>query len=169
MEKAGYSVDNPLTIAVYAEGTAWYSKLLEAAQAYCAKVGINLDLTGVADFATILPVLLSGQQDMTIGSASNGSGKDPACQLQQFGPLSDNILIRSTDPEQVELFNKGISSHDQKERTEIYQKFMQNIHDNYYFVPLYCGTKNYGVNNAHSSFVAAIDNSCTVDPTLLTD
>ena len=58
MEKAGYSVDNPLTIAVYAEGTAWYSKLLEAAQAYCAKVGINLDLTGVADFATILPVLL---------------------------------------------------------------------------------------------------------------
>ena len=46
---------------------------------------------------------------------------------------------------------------------------MQNIHDNYYFVPLYCGTKNYGVNNAHSSFVAAIDNSCTVDPTLLTD
>lgn len=169
MEKAGYSVDNPLTIAVYAEGTAWYSKLLEAAQAYCAKVGINLDLTGVADFATILPVLLSGQQDMTIGSASNGSGKDPACQLQQFGPLSDNILIRSTDPEQVELFNKGISSHDQKERTEIYQKFMQNIHDNYYFVPLYCGTKNYGVNNAHSSFVAAIDNSCTVDPTLLID
>ena len=67
---------------------------------------------------------------MTIGSASNGSGKDPACQLQQFGPLSDNILIRSTDPEQVELFNKGISSHDQKERTEIYQKFMQNVHDN---------------------------------------
>lgn len=169
LEKAGYSVDNPLTIKVYAEGTAWYSKLLESAQAYCAKVGINLDLTGVADFATILPVLLSGQQDMTVGSASNGSGKDPACQLQQFGPLSDNVLIRSTDPEQVERFNSGISSHDQGERTKIYQEFMQFIHDNYLFVPIYSGTKNYGVNNAHSSFAAAIDNSCTVDPTLLTD
>ncbi len=169
LEKAGYSVDNPLTIKVYAEGTAWYSKLLESAQAYCAKIGINLDLTGVADFATILPVLLSGQQDMTVGSASNGSGKDPACQLQQFGPLSDNVLIRSTDPEQVERFNSGISSHDQGERTKIYQEFMQFIHDNYLFVPIYSGTKNYGVNNAHSSFAAAIDNSCTVDPTLLTD
>ncbi len=169
LEKAGYSVDNPLTIKVYAEGTAWYSKLLESAQAYCAKIGINLDLTGVADFATILPVLLSGQQDMTVGSASNGSGKDPACQLQQFGPLSDNVLIRSTDPEQVERFNSGISSHDQAERTKIYQEFMQFIHDNYLFVPIYSGTKNYGVNNAHSSFAAAIDNSCTVDPTLLTD
>ena len=169
LEKAGYSVDNPLTIKVYAEGTAWYSKLLESAQAYCAKIGINLDLTGVADFATILPVLLSGQQDMTVGSASNGSGKDPACQLQQFGPLSDNVLIRSTDPEQVERFNSGISSHDQAERTKIYQEFMQFIHDNYLFVPIYSGTKNYGVNNAQSSFAAAIDNSCTVDPTLLTD
>ena len=169
LEKAGYSVDNPLTIKVYAEGTAWYSKLLESAQAYCAKIGINLDLTGVADFATILPVLLSGQHDMTVGSASNGSGKDPACQLQQFGPLSDNVLIRSTDPEQVERFNSGISSHDQGERTKIYQEFMQFIHDNYLFVPIYSGTKNYGVNNAHSSFAAAIDNSCTVDPTLLTD
>lgn len=46
---------------------------------------------------------------------------------------------------------------------------MQNIHDDYLFVPIYSGTKNYGVNNAHSSFAAAIDNSCTVDPTLLTD
>lgn len=169
LEKAGYSVDNPLTVGVYCEGTAWNSKLMESAQAYCSKIGINLDLTGVADFASILPILISGQQDLSIGNASNGSGKDPACQLQQFGPLSDNVLIRSADSEQIDLYNKGQTSHDQKERADAYQKFMQNIHDDYLFIPLYCGTKNYGVNNAHSSFAAAIDNSCTVDPTLLTD
>lgn len=169
LAKAGYSVDNPLTIKVYAEGTAWYSTLFEAAQAYCAKIGINLDLSGVADFATILPILLSGQQDMTMGSASNGSGKDPACQLQQFGPLSDNVLIRSVADKQVERYNKALASHDQAERTKLYQEFMQEIHDQYLFVPIYTGTKNYGVNDAHSSFAAAIDNSCTVDPTKLAD
>ncbi len=169
LEQAGYSVDNPLTVGVYCEGTAWNSKIMEAVQAYCSKIGINLDLSGVTDFATILPILISGQQDLSIGSASNGSGKDPACQLQQFGPNSDNILIRSTDPEQVELFNKGQTSHDQKERAEAYQKFIQNIHDDYLFIPLYSATKNYGVNDAHSSFASAIDESCTVDPTLLTD
>lgn len=169
LAKAGYSVDNPVTIKVYAEATAWYSTLFEAAQAYCAKVGINLDLGGLADFATILPVLISGGQDMTMGSGSNGSGKDPACQLQQFSPTSDNSLIRAVDDKQVELYNKAISSHDQAERTELYQEFMQNIHDEYLFIPVYTGTKNYGVNDVHSSFAAAIDNSCTVDPTKLTD
>ncbi len=169
LAKAGYSVDNPVTIKVYAESTAWYSTLFEAAQAYCAKVGINLDLGGLADFATILPVLISGGQDMTMGSGSNGSGKDPACQLQQFGPTSDNALIRAVDDKQVERYNNALASHDQAERTKLYQEFMQQIHDDYLFIPVYTGTKNYGVSNVHSSFAAAIDNSCTVDPTKLTD
>lgn len=169
LAEAGYSTSNPLTIKVYAESTAWNSQLFEAAQSYEAAVGINLDLTGLADFATILPTLLAGGQDMTLGSGSNGASNDPGCLLQQFGPKSDNVLIRSVDQKAVDLFNQGSQSHDKTERTQIYGDFMQYIYDNYLFVPLYTGTKNYAVNTAHTSFQAAVGSSNTVDPTLLTD
>lgn len=169
LAEAGYSVDNPLTIKVYAESTSWNSALFEAAQDYEAKIGINLDLAGVADFATILPTLLAGEQDMTFGTGSNGSGNDPANLLQQFGPLSDNCLIRVVDQELVDAFNNGSATADQSERTKIYQGFMEKIYEDYLFVPVCVGTKNYGVMNTHTSFESAIDTSNQVDPCLLTD
>lgn len=173
LAEAGYSVDNPLTVAVYAEGTAWNSAMFEAAQSYCAEIGINLDLAGVADFATILPVLLSGQQDMSLGQGSNGSGLDPANLLQQFGPSSDNVLIRScaTDyPDLAEKFTKAASSTDQAEREQLYKDFIKEIYDEYLFVPICQGTKNYGVLDTHPSAANAINPvSCWLDPKLLTD
>jgi ABC-type transport system substrate-binding protein len=167
LAEAGYSVDNPLTIHVYAESTSWYSALFEAAQEYEAQIGINLDLSGVADFATILPVLISGGHDMTMGSASNGSGNDPENLLQQFGPLSDNGLIRVVDDDLVALYNDASAGNG--DRTTLYQQFMEGIYENYLFVPVCVGTKNYGVNDAHASFASAIDASNQLDPTLLTD
>ena len=169
LAEAGYSTDNPLTVYVYAESTSWNSALFEAAQAYCATVGINLDLTGLADFATILPTLLAGEQDVSIGSASSGSGNDPANLLQQFGPSSDNTLIKMEDEDLVSIWNEAIASTDTDTRTDLYQEFIQTIYDNYYYIPVYVGTKNYGVLDEHTSFADAIDTSCTLDPTLLTD
>ncbi|MDD6023018.1 MAG: ABC transporter substrate-binding protein [Oscillospiraceae bacterium] len=173
MAKAGYSPSNPLTVGVYAEGTAWNSAMFEAAQSYCAEIGINLDLSGVADFATILPVLLSGGQDMGFGQGSNGSGLDPANLLQQFGPASDNVLIRTcaTDyPELAEKFTKGASSTDQAEREKLYKELIDGIYDNYLFIPVCQGTKNYGVLDTHPSAANAINPvSCWLDPKLLTD
>lgn len=90
LAEAGYSVDNPLTVTVVAESTAFYTSLMEAMQGDLAQIGINLDLSGMGDFATILPTLLSGTQEVGIGGPSNGAGNDPASLLQQMGPLSDN-------------------------------------------------------------------------------
>jgi peptide/nickel transport system substrate-binding protein len=172
LAEAGYSVDNPLTINVYAESTAWNSAVLEAAQFYCSAIGINLDLTGVADFSTILPVLLSGQQDLSMDKASSGSGVDPANLLQQFGPASDNVLIRTCEsdyPELAQLFTDAASCQDQSERAEMYQEFIQGIYDNYLFVPICQGTKNFAVLDEHPSLANAVDSANVIDPTLLTD
>jgi ABC-type transport system substrate-binding protein len=172
LAEAGYSVDNPITIKVYAEGTAWNSAMFEAAQAYCSQIGINLDLSGVADFATILPVLISGEQDMSLGQGSNGSGNDPANLLQQFGPASDNVLIRTSAsdyPELAQLFTDAAACQDQSERAQMYKDFIQGIHDEYLFVPICQGSKNFGVLDEHSSLANAIDSANVVDPCLLTD
>lgn len=173
LAEAGYSTENPLTVKVYAEGTAWNAALFEAAQSYCAEIGINLDLSGVADFATILPILLSGQQDMSMGQGSNGSGLDPANLMQQFSPSSDNVLIRTcaTDyPELAEKFTTAASSTDQAEREKLYKEFIKGIYDEYLFVPICQGTKNYGVLDTHPSAANAVNPvSCWLDPKLLTD
>ena len=107
LAEAGYSVDNPLTVTVVAESTAFYTSLMEAMQGDLAQIGINLDLSGMGDFATILPTLLSGTQEVGIGGPSNGAGNDPASLLQQMGPLSDNVLMRAQDDTLADLFNHG--------------------------------------------------------------
>jgi peptide/nickel transport system substrate-binding protein len=169
---AGYDTNNRLTIKVYAEGTAWNSAMFEAAQAYCSAIGIDLDLSGVADFATILPVLISGEQDMSLGQGSNGSGTDPANLLQQFGPASDNVLIRTcaTDyPDLAQLFTDAAACQDQDERAQMYKDFIKGIYDEYLFVPICQGSKNFGVLDTHSSLANAIDSANVVDPCQLTD
>ncbi len=169
LAEAGYDTTNRLSIAVYAEGTAWNSALFEAAQSYAAVIGIDLDLSGVTDFATILPTLIANQVPMSIGQASNASGNDPANLLQQFGPASDNSLLRVRDERLVELFQEGSASTDHDERLAIYQEFMEGIYDQYLVVPICVGTKSFGALDIHSSFADAIDTSNQVDPTLLTD
>ena len=169
LAEAGYSVDNPLTVTVVAESTAFYTSLMEAMQGDLAQIGINLDLSGMGDFATILPTLLSGTQEVGIGGPSNGAGNDPASLLQQMGPLSDNVLMRAQDDTLADLFNQGAAERDQAKRTEIYHEYQQYMYDNYYFIPLYQDTKNYGVAEAHASFTNALDSSNQLDPTLLTD
>lgn len=169
LAEAGYSVDNPLNVTVYAEGTAWTSAFFEAAQSYAAAIGINLDLSGVTDFATILPSLIGNKVPISMGQASNGSGNDPANLLQQFGPASDNSLLRVRDEHLAELFNEGSTTTDHDTRLAIYQEFMEGIYEGYYVIPVCVSTKNFGVNNAHTSFAAAIDTSNQVDPVLLTD
>ena len=162
-------MDNPLTLTIVAESTAFNTALAEQAQAYLSEIGINLDLSGMGDFATILPTLLSGQQQLGIGGPSNGSGNDPASLLQQMGPLSDNVLLRVTDERLVDLFNRGSASRDQAERVEIYQEFQQIMHDEYLYIPMWVETKNYGVKDEHASFESALENNNMLNPTKLTD
>ncbi len=169
LAEAGYSVDNPIEIEVYAEGTAWSLALFEAAQAYAAKIGINLNLAGVTDFATILPKLIGGQVPMSFGQGSNGSGNDPANLLQQFGPASDNSLLRVRDPKLGELFTEGASCTDKTERQKIYQDMIRGMYESYHVVPVCVGTVNFAVRSEHTSFASSIDTSARLDPTLLTD
>ena len=169
LAEAGYSVDNPLNITMYCEASAWNAALAEAAQSYCAAIGINLDLSGVADFATILPVLLSHTAEISISYPSNGSGNDPANLLQQLGPDSDNSMLQTRDEHLGELFNQGQRETDRATREAIYKEFLQGIHDGYYVIPIDIRTKNYGVKDIHTSFDSALDTSYQLDPTLLTD
>ena len=169
LAEAGYSVDNPIEIEVYAEGTAWSLALFEAAQSYAAKIGINLNLAGVTDFATILPKLIGGQVPMSFGQGSNGSGNDPANLLQQFGPASDNSLLRVRDPKLGELFTEGASCTDKSERQKIYQDLIRGMYESYHVVPVCVGTVNFAVRSEHTSFASSIDTSARLDPTLLTD
>ena len=169
LAEAGYGLDNPLNVDVYAEGTAWTATLFEAAQSYCAAIGINLNLAGVTDFGTILPVLLSNMAPLGMGGADNRSGNDPANLLQQFGPESDNSMLRVTDEDLAQLFRDGSSSTDKEARTGIYQEFLRLIYERYYVIPIFVNTRNYGVKDEHASFAAAIDASNQVDPCLLTD
>ena len=170
LAEAGYSVDNPLNITMYCEGTAWYAALAEAAQAYCAAIGINLDLSGVADFGTILPHLLAHEVQISISYPSNGSGNDPTNLLQQCGPDSDNSQLKTRDARMAELFNQGQRETDHDTRVAIYQEFLQLFHDGYYAIPIDVRTRNYGVKDEHTSFVSALDPSTNqLDPTLLTD
>ena len=154
---AGYSVDNPLTLQIVAESTAFQTAVAEACQGYLAEIGINLDLSGMGDFGTILPVLLSGTQQVGMGSPSSSSGNDPASLLQQMGPLSDNVMMRVTNEDLVKAFNDASASRDQAERIEIYAQFQQLMHDNYLFIPMWVESKNYAVSDAHPSFEAALD------------
>ncbi len=160
---------NGETITIYCEGTAWNAALCEAAQSYAAAIGINLDLSGVADFATILPSLIANEVPMSVGQASNGSGNDPANLLQQFGPSSDNSLLRVRDEALGDLFNQGSQETDHDARLALYQQFTQGIYDNYFVIPIAVGSVSFGVNTAHTSFASAIDTSNRVDPCLLTD
>ena len=169
LAEAGYSVDNPIEIDVYAEGTAWTLALFEAAQSYAAQIGINLNLAGVTDFATILPKLIGGEVPMSFGQGSNGSGNDPANLLQQFGPASDNSLLRVRDENLGNLFTEGASCTDKDQRVQIYQDMIQGMYDSYHVVPVCVGTVNFAVRNEHTSFESAIDTSSRLDPTLLTD
>ena len=167
---AGYSVDNPLELTLYVESTAWNEALATAIQADAAKIGINIDLSGMGDFSTaVLPMLISNQVAMTFSQASNGSGNDPGNLLQQYGPESNNTMLKVTDEHLIDLFTRGQASTDRGERLGIYHEFMEGIIDQYLAIPLYVSTKNFGVNTAHTSFAAAIDSSNQVDPTLLTD
>ncbi len=169
LAEAGYSVDNPLNVKVSAEATDWIKNVFEAAQPYAAAIGINLDLSGIADFATILPNLIAGQVEVSYGPASSGSGNDPGNLLQQLGPESDNALLKIRDEHLAELFVQGSQETDHAKRAAIYQELVEGLYDNYQVIPVCVGTKSYGVNNAHTSFAAAIDASNQPDPTLFTD
>lgn len=160
---------NGETITIYCEGTAWNAALCEAAQSYAAAVGISLDLSGVTDFATILPSLIANEVPMSVGQASNGSGNDPANLLQQFGPESDNSLLRIRDEHLADLFTQGSQETDHAKRLAIYQELIEGIYEGYYVIPIAVSTKNFGVKDIHTSFAAAIDTSNQVDPVLLTD
>lgn len=166
---AGYSVDNPLTLTVTAESTAFNTAVAEACQFYLAEIGINLSLEGMGDFATILPTLLSGTQEVGMGSPSSNSGNDPASLLQQMGPLSDNCMLRVTDERLVELFNAASASRDHDERVELYKEFQQLVHDECLYIPMWVDTINYVVNNAHTSFESALNSANHLDSTALTD
>ena len=169
LAQAGYSVDNPLELEMYCEGTSWYAAIAEAVQSYCAAIGINLDLTGVADFSTILPHLLAHEVQISIGYPSNGSGNDPANLLQQLSPGSDNSMLQTRDEHLAELFTKGQQETDHDTREAIYKEFLQGVHDGYYVIPIDIRTKNFGVKDIHTSFAASLDASNQLDPTLLTD
>jgi ABC-type transport system substrate-binding protein len=109
---------------------------------------------------------------MSLGQLSNGSGQDPANLLQQAGPAADNVLtaVNATDyPELAQLFTDAASSTDQDERAELYKEFIQGIYDEYLFVPICQGSKNFGVLDEHSSVANAIDSANVIDPCLLTD
>jgi peptide/nickel transport system substrate-binding protein len=169
LAEAGYSADKPLKLRLVAESTAFNAAVAEAAQSYLAAVGIQLDLSGMGDFGTILPVLISGDMEVSIGGPSNGSGNDPASLLQQLGPESHNSLLRATDPDLVELFVQGSAGRGQDARIDIYKQFQDGVHERYLFIPVWVETMNYGVLDAHSSLVDALDVNNQLNATLLTD
>ncbi|MDR0518469.1 MAG: ABC transporter substrate-binding protein [Clostridiales Family XIII bacterium] len=169
IDKAGYSASKPLNLRLVAESTAFNLGVAEAVQAYLSEVGINLDLSGMGDFSTILPRLIENDLEMSIGGPSNGSGNDPASVLQQLGPMSNNGLLRVTDPSLADLFNKGATTKDQAARVDIYKQFQQKIHDDYLFIPMWVETLNYGVSDTHKSFSDAVNANCLLDPCKLTD
>lgn len=168
LAEAGYSVDNPLTIELVAEDTAFAHAIAEASQSYLAEIGINLDVSGLGEFSSILPLLLENQMDVTISGSKNG-GIDPDTLLNLFNPESNSAMTRSVDPELVDLFVRGASSQDQDERLEIYTQIQEIIHDQYLFVPMWCETKNYGVKDTHAGFENALGSDDQLDPTLLVD
>ena len=157
LAEAGYGVDNPLTLTVYCSNTAWNTSLTEAVQFYASVIGIDLDLTGVADFGTILPVLIANGQDISVGSPGSNSGLDPELQLQQAASTSDNGQTRvAPSGEMDEILREANSSHDQAEREELYKQFAQMYHDEYIFIPMYLNTVNYGYGEA-LDFGACVD------------
>lgn len=168
LTQAGYSTENPVTLYMVAESTAFQLALAEAAQSYLAEIGINLDISGMADFGTILPRLLENDLDMAVNGPTNQAGNDPANLLQQMSPASIGILS-VYNPEAAELFNSGITERDQSKRIEIYKKFQQINYDDCFFIPVWVETFNYGVSNSITSFESAIDSNQTINPCLLTD
>lgn len=169
LAEAGYSVDNPLTIELVCENNALYSSIAETAQAYLSQIGINLDLSGVGDYSTILPSLIAADFDVCIDGAYNGSGADPANSLQKMGPLSNTASLAVMDEDISQLFLDALSSNSIEERTELYHQFQQAVHDGYYFIPMWVETSNFAVSDAHPSFSSCIDTSGNFDPTKLAD
>ncbi len=169
LAEAGYSVDNPLTLTLVAEATSFQSAMAESIQYYLAQIGINLDISGMGDFSTILPTLIASSMDITISSPSSDTCNDPAALLQQLGPDSDNALMRVSVADVASLFTQASSSRDQEVREALYAKLQQEIHDQYLFIPMWVGTMNYGVLSTHTSFEAALDVNNAFNPCLLTD
>ena len=169
LAEAGYSTANPLTLRLLCETNyPFYVTIAEAVQAYLLPIGINVDLSGIGEFSTILPLLLASELEIGIRGPTNHVSMDPGNLLQQMAPSA--VGMTSVDDSRLsELFLAGISERDQNKRLEIYKEFQQRVHDLYIFIPIYIETLGYGVLDKHQSFENALDSSLMFNPCLLTD
>jgi ABC-type transport system substrate-binding protein len=156
-------------LIIAAEDSAWNKALSETLQQSLAAVGINLDLTNIAPFETILPLLLEGKMDVSLVGPYDGAGTDPANSLSMMAPEEANKLVRLYQPELIEYFETGLSSKDQAERTEAYKKLQQGVYDQVHIIPMWQEVAAYAYSDKHTSMATAVDLSNYINPLLLTD
>jgi peptide/nickel transport system substrate-binding protein len=169
LAKSGYGVDNPVNLVMAAEDTAWNKALSETIQQYLAEVGINLDLTNVAPFETILPLLLEGGMDLSLNGPYDGAGVDPANSLSMLAPEEANKLVRLYQADLIDDFMIGKESKDREERIDAYHKLQQGLFDQVHFIPMWQETVAYAYSEKHASMATAVDLSNYINPLLLTD
>lgn len=132
MEEAGYGNGFDLRIVVTPDNVG----IAEAIQACVSVIGVNLTIESY-DPPTAIPMFIEGDTDLMTKVATGGAYvNEPDMVFDGISPLSTLKACAITDPEWVEIFNKGLYTTDTELRAEAYAEAQQWLHDSYRVMPI---------------------------------
>ena len=132
MEEAGYGGGFDLRIVVTPDNVG----IAEAIQACVSVIGVNLTIESY-DPPTAIPMFIEGETDLMTKVATGGAYvNEPDMVFDGISPLSTLKACAITDPEWVEIFNKGLYTTDTELRAEAYAEAQQWLHDSYRVMPI---------------------------------
>lgn len=132
LEEAGYGDGFDLRIVVTPDNTG----IAEAIQACVSAIGINLEIE-TYDAATAIPMFIEGDTDLMTKIATGGAYvNEPDMIFDGISPPSTLKSCAITDPEWVELFNRGLYTTDSSVRESAYAEAQQWLRDSYRVMPI---------------------------------
>lgn len=132
LEEAGYGGGFDLKIVVTPDNTG----IAEAIQACVSAIGINLSIESY-DPPTAIPMFIEGETDLMTKVATGGAYvNEPDMIFDGISPLSTLKSCAITDPEWVELFDKGLYTTDSAVRESAYAEAQQWLRDSYRVMPI---------------------------------
>ncbi len=161
VEESGIS-DPTLTFVTNTAGTS--TKIAESFQYYMEQIGIKVNVesydqaTAVADYWT-----KDGGSDFFINGAAIATATNEAADVYTF--YRDSFAYKctaQTDPEILELLEKGRGTTDETERAQIYSDVQDWFYNNYSMVPVGQWSTAY----AYNSRIAYCDIPITGSPSL---
>lgn len=132
MKEAGYENGFDMRIVVTPDNVG----IAEAIQACVSVIGVNLSIESY-DAPTAIPMFIEGDTDLMTKVATGGAYvNEPDMVFDGISPLSTLKACAITDPEWVEIFDKGLYTTDTELRAQAYAEAQQWLRDSYRVMPI---------------------------------